>query len=83
MAFVWGKHKFEECIIQEMINPKYETRPYISGGMFLFFGGIHTEYREDLVSFDGYKDVKTGRCSICGQPEDSEIHETIIRADII
>jgi len=68
-------HCFRARIEIVPINPKYKTRPYISGSIF----SIKTEYKKELVSHDGIERKIT--CDFCGEVENHKIHDMIIRAD--
>lgn len=69
-------HAYRLNLKLEPINPVYENRMYVSGWLF----GISTEYKKDMVSCDGYKEVWT--CSICGGELDDELHkDEVIKVD--
>ena len=79
MAQIITRHEPHELIEVEMYDKVYETRPYISGGMFFGFGSVNTEYKKDLVSYKE-REIKTGRCA-CGLPLEDKIHDLIVYAD--
>ena len=69
-------HQWRPVVNIEPINPVYENRMYVSG--FLFF--IGTQYKKEMVSCDGYKEIWT--CCVCGRPFEDEFHSPkILRAD--
>jgi len=78
-ARITFNHEFEISFKLEPINPKYETRQYVSGGFFLGCGSINTEYKDVLISHDGLKKIEI--CAKCGFGREDKIHDLIIRAD--
>lgn len=64
----------------ERYDEVYEERPYVSGGFFLFFGGINTTYKKDLIS---YKERPIFNVCRCGEIKETSIHakKVIQRAD--
>ena len=79
MAYATNKHQYIPAVRIEPINPKYETRPYITGGFFFFFGGVNTEYRKEMVSCDGHREI--WYCKRCGEIERHKNHNLLVKAD--
>ena len=79
MAYTSTNHQFRPAVRVEPINPKYETRKYITGGFFLFFGSVQTEYKNEMVSCDGYKEI--WYCAKCGENEEHKNHNLLVKAD--
>jgi hypothetical protein len=69
-----NRHEFQQLV--ERYDEVYEERPYLSGGFFLFFGGVNTKYIKDLVS---YKEREVLNMCRCGQSRLSPIHAKEIR----
>ena len=69
-----NRHEFQQ--LNERYDEVYEERPYISGGFFLFFGSIGTEYRKEVVS---YKERPVLNMCRCGKERLSPIHAKEVR----